>query len=268
MNFLSTKNVSIISILIICSAIFLVIPATAWNDDILETKKGYVITSGYKDNNSGGEVDEGQQIDFWEMSPRKIIFCSIYDNVPIVGEIIAILLFSTITAGIAYFFGIKLVTRRNVLDNKNRSMIYRKIEEKPGISFTEITKELEITKTMTKYHIDKLMYYGLITVYSNNGRSGYFRNIETFSSDEKILYLIRKNPQDRKILGIVNDYPGITRKEIINEIKLSGPSVTWHMERLERTGLIEVVKDGRFTRYYLKVDYDFSFQNETKLVIQ
>jgi predicted transcriptional regulator len=265
---LSKKTVNLIFVLIVLFGIFIEMPVAAWSDDILDIKNGYVVKSGYKYNNSGGEVDEGQQIDFWEMSPRTIIFCLIYDNVPIAGEVIAILLFSTFSAGIAYSFGIKLVTRKNVLENKNRNMIYKKIEEKPGISFTEITRELKITKTMNKYHLDKLLHYELITVYSNNGRSGYFRNNDTLSADEKILYLIKKNPQDRKILGIVKNNPGVTRKEIINEIKLSGPSITWHMERLERSGLIKVVKDGRLTRYYIKAGCDIFFQNGTKFVIQ
>ena len=261
MNFLSKKRLSLIFVSIVFFGIFVAIPAAAWSDDVIETKKGYVVTSAY--GKDVGEEIESRQVDFWETSPQMIIFCLIYDNIPIVGEVFVILLFSAFT-GLAYFFGIKLVNRKNILDNKNRSMIYRKVEEKPGISFTEIVRELGITKTMAKYHLDRLLYYGLITSHSNNGRSGYFRNNNTYSDYEKMLYLLKKNPHDSKIIELVRNSPGITRKEIAGEINLSGPSITWHMERLENSGLIEVVRAGRTTRYYIKPGYEILLQNEAK----
>ncbi len=260
---LSKKNVNLIFVLTVIFGIFIAMPAAAWNDDIIETKKGYVVTSGYDHNISEGEVLETQKIDFWENSPQMIIFCLIYDNIPIFGEVFVILLFSAFT-GLAYFFGIKLVNRKNVLENKNRNLIYRIVEEKPGISFTEIVRELGITKTMAKYHLDRLLYYGLITPHSNNGRSGYFRNNDTYSDNEKMLYLIKKNPHDSKIIELVRNSPGITRKEIAGEISLSGPSITWHLERLENSGLIEVVRAGRTTRYYINAGYEILLQNEAK----
>lgn len=261
MNSLSKKRLSLIFVSIVLFGIFVAIPAAAWSDDIIETKKGYVVTSAY--GKDVGEEIESQQVDLWETSPYMIIDALITENIPVVGDILVILIFSAFT-GLAYFFGIKLVNRKNVLDNKNRSMIYRKIEEKPGISFTEIIRELGITKTMAKYHLDRLLYYGLITSHSNNGRSGYFRNNNTYSDSEKMLYLIKKNPHDSKIIELVRNSPGITRKEIAGEINLSGPSITWHMDRLENSGLIEVVRAGRTTRYYIKAVYEILLQNEAK----
>lgn len=265
MSFSKRKTAYIIAFIIafsvICAILFSAPPRAA-EGEIIEIRGGYVVTSAYGKNISGEEV-EGRQLDHSEITTQMIIISLIEDRVPLFEDFMTIFV-STFCSGLFCYVGIKLVNKRNVLKNKNRDRIYKKIEEKPGINFTELVKELGITKAMAKYHLDRLKYYGLITPYSNNGRSGYFRNNGIYSESEMKLYLIKKNLNDSIILEIVDNNPGITRKEIAGRIELSGPSITWHMERLEKSGLIEVVKDGRLTRYYINSDQDLIPQKAEK----
>ncbi|MDD3406996.1 MAG: helix-turn-helix domain-containing protein, partial [Methanomicrobium sp.] len=61
----------------------------------------------------------------------------------------------------------------------------------------------------------------------------------------------QKNVKKSHIIDILTLYPGISRNELSAMADISGPSVTWHMKRMQKSGLVEIVKDGRSNRYYL-----------------
>lgn len=74
---------------------------------------------------------------------------------------------------------------RNPLDNldlalaksKTTLQVFRVIENMPGITATEIARDLEMAKSSVKYHVDKLQENGLITS-TRNGRRLELRTLE------------------------------------------------------------------------------------------
>ncbi|MDD2474225.1 MAG: winged helix-turn-helix domain-containing protein, partial [Methanoculleus sp.] len=55
----------------------------------------------------------------------------------------------------------------------------------------------------------------------------------------------------KRILDLLVEEPGMTRKEIASTLGIAGSSVTWHMARLIRDGAVRSERDGRAVRYFL-----------------
>ncbi|MFA6333009.1 MAG: winged helix-turn-helix domain-containing protein, partial [Methanoregula sp.] len=79
----------------------------------------------------------------------------------------------------------------------------------------------------------------------------YFENSGKYdSSEQKVLKYLRQDT-DRQILVALSGNPLMSRRDFEKILGVSGPTVTWHMKRLISDGLLEIRKDGRFTRYIL-----------------
>ncbi|MDD4127819.1 MAG: winged helix-turn-helix transcriptional regulator [Methanomicrobium sp.] len=244
MNFLSERAIALIILLLILISF----SETAYaEDDIIQIRNGYIVKSAYGINTSGYEELESRQVQFSELGFREQFHIIISENFPYLGEILLLLIYS----GIITFFGIRHITKNNILNHPIRKDIFRTIEEKPGINFTEIVNNTNITKTMAKYHLDKLSAFGFIRLFSEDGHSGYFKNNNAFSVPNMKLIIAQKNVKKSHIIDILTLYPGISRNELSAMADISGPSVTWHMKRMQKSGLVEIVKDGRSNRYYL-----------------
>ena len=61
--------------------------------------------------------------------------------------------------------------------------------------------------------------------------------------------LNRETP--RKILLILTQKPGVFHHELAGFVKLSPPTVSWHMRKLIDAGLVESRREGRNTRYFI-----------------
>ncbi|WOF16281.1 winged helix-turn-helix transcriptional regulator [Methanoplanus sp. FWC-SCC4] len=231
-------------------------------DKIIQVRNGYVVTSAYGENLSGGEELKSKQVEFSELGLRSKLEVIITENIPIAGDFIMVIISLAMTFGLTSYFGCKYISKKTILKNEIRNDIFKIIKKNPGINFSGIVKELGITKTMVKYHLEKLVSFGIIRRFSENGRIGYFKNNDTFTVSEMKLSLVQKNLKDKLILDILTTQPGITRKEISCKTDLSGPAITWHMKRLEKTGYIEIVRDGRNTRYFLKQNPEIAKADE------
>jgi predicted transcriptional regulator len=85
---------------------------------------------------------------------------------------------------------------------------------------------------------------------SSNGK-GYFQNSGVYTSHDRMLLLHSKNPTERMIIGILLANPGISRKEIGTIAGISGPSVSWHISRLENDHIVEKTKQGTVVHHYI-----------------
>jgi len=148
--------------------------------------------------------------------------------------------------------GLVKLHRKELLVNASRNLIYRTIRENPGINPSEIERMTNLTNKNVAYHLNKLLDYHLIVdVKSANGK-GYFRNSSTDSSSERMLRLHSKNPTERMIIAILSSNPGISRKEIGSIAGISGPSVSWHISRLEKDNIVEKIREGTIVHHYIK----------------
>lgn len=145
--------------------------------------------------------------------------------------------------------GYRRVTSSNVLDNFLRKEVYEWICKEPGIHLHGLARRTGSTLSTIRYHCTILKRSHLIQVKDEKGFKRFFRNGGTHSRDELDLISCLHSQTASEILRIILVEPEISRKEIAAAIGKSGPSITWHINRLEEKGLLSVRKEGRSVRY-------------------
>ena len=151
--------------------------------------------------------------------------------------------------------GLVKLQRKELLVNASRNLIFRAIRENPGINPAEIERMTNLTNKNVAYHLNKLLDYQLIVDMESANGKGYFRNTSTDSSSERMLCLHSKNPTERTIIAILSSNPGISRKEIGRIAGISGPSVSWHISRLEKDNIVEKIREGTLVHHYLREEF-------------
>lgn len=164
--------------------------------------------------------------------------------IPLPFEIIA-------SIGLWSYLGYRRVFRKNTLENENRLKIYETIKNQPGMPVSAISQETGLNSGTVQYHLKILQVTGKVISHRERGLKRYYRNVggipPGMNNNENHL----DNNTEKAIVNLLIRNPGLSRKDIATMIDISGPSVTWHMARLNKAHLVRIEKDGRYRRYYI-----------------
>jgi DNA-binding transcriptional ArsR family regulator len=149
------------------------------------------------------------------------------------------------------FGGYRRISKKNVLDQNTRNLIYHAISSNPGIDVPTLVRKTGINENTLRYHLVKLIKSGRITYLIKPGVIRYFLNQGSFSLPEQVLIHYMRSETPRNILYLLDHSPGITRQQISDALGISGPSVTRQMEHLIEDRIIENRWPGRSNHYYL-----------------
>ena len=125
----------------------------------------------------------------------------------------------------------------------------------PGINLTSIRSELQLSQGAVSYHLRRLEKGGII--YSHKGmkeRRYYpasmgFNQVERQSVMDEARSIIA-NPTGERIIDILQRGEA-TQSDIVKEIGVSPSTIHWHMERMEKAGIIRKMRAGRKVVYRL-----------------
>ncbi|MDE1763060.1 MAG: winged helix-turn-helix transcriptional regulator [Thaumarchaeota archaeon] len=132
-------------------------------------------------------------------------------------------------------------------DSEIRSRIYNYIEKNPGAHLRMITRELQLGMGATQHHLDVLERSGRIKSQRINVYRHYFV-MGVLDTEHHILAFLRQETA-RDILIYLLEHPWSTQSDIVNFKGFSAPTISWHMSRLEESGLVRSVKEGRTMKY-------------------
>lgn len=224
------QNIFIIAV----SLIFLLtIPAIAANDDI-------IVESGYNVP-MPGERHDPIPVNWWQFQ-FIIIFAQL--------SLMPVETFTGIKS--LTYLGYRAITDNNILKNSPRLKILDYIKKNPGVSFSVLSKEMDVNRGTLSYHLKILKLFKKIKVHDEDERyKKYFENHMKFNDDEMKILKYLKQDTPRRIIENLVEHPGISRKDLSNVIGISGPAVTQYMEYLRADGIIKMEKEGQFNKYYV-----------------
>jgi predicted transcriptional regulator len=153
-----------------------------------------------------------------------------------------------------FFLGFRRIEKKNVLDHDERNTLYQNIEEHPGVDLTRLVNMLGLNKETARYHIKMLSLNGKISGLIKQGIARYFPTREGISEYEKTVIHYLWIGTTKRILLLLLDSPGLTRQAIAENLGITGPSVSWQMQRLAEDGLVEIRSVGKFVMYFLTTD--------------
>jgi predicted transcriptional regulator len=135
-----------------------------------------------------------------------------------------------------------------VLMHGAREKIYRLIRDEPGIHAHEVAARLGLGWGTAVYHL-KLLERNSLVVSRHEGR--YKRFFVT--GDQRIQHreavALLRNATSRSIATAVAAQPGQIQKQLCQALGVSPSLASWHLQRLEASGLVTAERLGRAVRY-------------------
>ena len=145
--------------------------------------------------------------------------------------------------------GIRRISGGNVLDQSVRARIYEYIQQNPGIHLRGLSAEMQLKMGTLRYHLTILRHTHKIAVSGDVATVRFYENNGTYSMEEQQIHKHLRNETTQKILAVLLDRPAATRQDLADAAGITGPSVSWHMKRLEEDRLVIPRREGRMTAY-------------------
>lgn len=147
------------------------------------------------------------------------------------------------------FLGVLLysrITRSEVLDNENRRRIFEALDKSPGATAADVARTVGVARVVAQHHLGMLEAHHLVVA----RRYGGFRRFfvagalpEEFAASE-----VLSDERRRQIAELIVTRQGSTQVELAGLTGLSRRLVSYHLGRLEESGLVAV--DGQWRRRY------------------
>ena len=197
-----------------------------------------------------GEMHDLEEITFWDLPPRVMLLyflLTLLPGLPYVGELFYAL-------SILLPLGFRRVRRHNVLDDDFRRDLYRQITIHPGASTRELRKLTGASRGRLRYHLDMLIREGKVAAVDYRNRFRYFARNQRYTALEKRIIASLRDETPGPLLVHLLRSPGATRNEIAEDLGLSGPTVSQHMQRFEAEGIVVIDREERTFCYRLSRD--------------
>jgi uncharacterized membrane protein/DNA-binding MarR family transcriptional regulator len=152
-----------------------------------------------------------------------------------------------------WWFWVPLYTklkRTGVLDHFVRGQVYGYIKANPGEHYNAIKKALDMKNGTLVYHLQTLEREEYIKS-ASDGRYKRFYPAGMKVPDEPTRKL---NKIQEIILRLIGESPGISQKEIAEEIGLSSATINYHINVMIKAKVIRLEKIGRTTHCYVLDD--------------
>lgn len=127
------------------------------------------------------------------------------------------------------------------------------IQDNPGCHLRRIKREIGISMGTVQYHLHKLEKMGRVTS-TRSGLYKYYFPSGLFRENEKEILEVLTHETARKILMFIIEQKSPTQTDIVNSVRISARSISWHVGRLIALKMIREIKDGKYKRYQLQDD--------------
>jgi len=127
------------------------------------------------------------------------------------------------------------------------------IQDNPGCHLRRIKREIDISMGTVQYHLHKLEKMGRVTS-TRRGLYKYYFPAGLFRENEKEILEVLTHETARKILMFIIEQKSPTQTDIVNSVRISARSISWHVGRLIALKMIREIKDGKYKRYQLQDD--------------
>ena len=150
-----------------------------------------------------------------------------------------------------------MVTTNNTdtegIDHDTQRLIVSYVTANPGISFPALEGMLGINRSTLRYHTDRLERAGLIHSRKESGQKCFYAGrMDVVATVSPGLNLNTLTKEQRRVLRLVRDNPGISKKAIGRITRINKNTLTYTLRKLQDRNLIWKVREGRKTGYEYK----------------
>lgn len=133
-------------------------------------------------------------------------------------------------------------------DIESRKRIYEEIVMNPGLHFRELQRRLNMPTGMLEYHLNVMIKDGIVVARNEGKYRRFFANTVMSSKERKILGLLRSDIA-RKMVIFVLENERVNHKRIVEHMGLSPSTVSYHLNKLVKNGILKREIVGRENYY-------------------
>jgi DNA-binding transcriptional ArsR family regulator len=141
-----------------------------------------------------------------------------------------------------------LAEKATLPENTSRTAIYSFINNNPGVQFRAICSGLGLSIGVVQFHLAQLQKSGLITSF-RKGRYKRFFVAGRFSHKQTETIATLRLQTVKNILRVLLDRKRVSHHELAVRLSISSQGLTWQMNRLRETGLIQENRNGLNVTY-------------------
>jgi predicted transcriptional regulator len=123
----------------------------------------------------------------------------------------------------------------------------------PGTHARKIGKELGLTRGDLQYHLHVLERSGQI----RTRRRGLYKFVfpaNMFGEKQEVVLSLLSQETPSEILLYLVRRPDSTQSDLVEHLRFSPATVSWHMDRMVEDGIVFRKRSGRFVQYRVTVD--------------
>jgi len=124
------------------------------------------------------------------------------------------------------------------------------IQDNPGSHLRRIKRATGLSMGTIQYQLGRLEKTGKITS-TRRGLYKYYFPTGLFKENEKDVLEVLTHETARRILMFIIEQKNPSQIDIVNRMKISTASVSWHVRRLIDLNIIDEVKEGKYKKYQL-----------------
>jgi predicted transcriptional regulator len=132
--------------------------------------------------------------------------------------------------------------------DSTREQIFGYITAHPGVHLRQVCRELGLAMGDVQYHIRRLERDGRI----NSVRRGLYKFLyptALFGEKQRDILSVLSLETPRELLLNMIQKPGSSQDELAIAMKVSQPTISWHLKRLNDLGILEKQQTGRSITY-------------------
>ena len=134
----------------------------------------------------------------------------------------------------------------DALEHQSRKMIYEYIYSHPGTAFNTLKNFFKMHPSTLMYHLTYLERAGQITCKNEGGHNYYTSKLQSqldMTTFQRSKFNTLSEPQKR-LIGLINEHPGISKQELILKTRMEGRSITYHIKKLIELKFLWEVNNG------------------------
>jgi predicted transcriptional regulator len=138
------------------------------------------------------------------------------------------------------------LAKDEVMDNKTRYLMHGMIIENPGIHYSALMEEFELSNGVTAYHLDVLERESFVRSKRDGRRKRFYSRHAKVPKDQL------QDPEEVKeaIVELVRGRPGIAQMEVMEELGIGRRAAGYHLQELVKEGKLQDSKKGKYTIYH------------------
>lgn len=107
-----------------------------------------------------------------------------------------------------------------------------------------------IKRSSLRHHLEILEQEGLVISQKITKQRHYFENHHKYSPEYQLAMSVLDGETTRDIFSYITAHPGCTQKDLSAYANVSGPTISWHIDKLRSGNLVTVEKEKNFHHYF------------------